>query len=530
MQSSAELASGVRHRARVMVMVSLLGMSASCSRDPAPADGAPPVSGSAPAKAATSALPDKAPAPAPTSAASSAAAAGEALGAPPESFSSGEKVEVTNAVGLGCEARSSQGWLQLLCRKKNGTGGRPVRAIRDLAAYNAEQANAGTASSEKADPEPSENDAPTDTAGESAEPPQEAGAAPSELPNVIEPDEQGELRVPVPWRAGHTAKLRVEWTDTSYDLEVDGTVARLVLPVSLGLRRQCEALRKESQAVVDAAEKGTDPAGPNRSDVAKLPRFGMCQTAGLGAWTLQLQKLEAAGTAPARVVRASFEVAHVDPDGQVKRAPFGTLAFAPQGLQAKPLMVYDYDDDGQQELIVRYDIVKTSAVVEALPALYTLRGGEVKAYDKLQPMGPGGVAVEQLDYDMRPDLADFGPYVAWLSSDCGAKACPDRITGPQFFAYSEKDGSFSRTHSAAVSALKRACPKTPDPIVVMQGDAVNAARTAQQVACAKVWKQDETTVLSAIEGNKSKLCSGAEDCSLYRTLKAWAAAAPPATL
>src|SRR6188768_2686761 len=33
------------------------------------------------------------------------------------------------AVGLGCEATSLDGWLQLLCRKKNGTGGHPVRAV-----------------------------------------------------------------------------------------------------------------------------------------------------------------------------------------------------------------------------------------------------------------------------------------------------------------------------------------------------------------------------------------------------------------
>jgi len=524
MQSSAELASGVRRRVRATVMLLLLGGSVSCKNDPAPADGAPAVSRSAASKLVASAVAADAPAPAPTSAASAAATTEAGLGAPPESFSSGEKVEVTNAVGLGCEARSSQGWLQLLCRKKNGTGGRPVRAIRDLAAYTAQQANPDAAPSENA---PSEKAEPNAAEGDSAEP---AAAGLGELPNVIEPDEQGELRVPVPWRAGHTAKLRVEWTDTSYDLEVDGTAARLVLPVSLGLRRQCEALRKESQAVVDAAEKGTDATGLNRSDVAKLPRFGMCQTAGLGAWSVQLQKLEAAGATPARVVHATFEVAHVDPDGKVQRAPFGTLAFAPQGLQAKPLMVYDYDDDGQQELIVRYDIVKSTEAGAKVPAVYTLRGGEVRAYDKLEPMGPGGVAVEQLDYDMRPDLADFGPYVAWLSSDCGAKLCPDRISGPQFFAYSEKDGTFSRTHSAALGALKRACPKTPDPIVVTQGDGVNAARTAQQVACAKVWKVDDLAVSAAIEAERSKLCSGVDDCPLYRTLKAWAAVAPPATL
>ncbi|HET9934142.1 MAG TPA: hypothetical protein VFQ35_25745, partial [Polyangiaceae bacterium] len=38
------------------------------------------------------------------------------------------KETIENAVGQGCEARSAEGWLEFLCRKKNGTGGRPVRA------------------------------------------------------------------------------------------------------------------------------------------------------------------------------------------------------------------------------------------------------------------------------------------------------------------------------------------------------------------------------------------------------------------
>jgi hypothetical protein len=32
---------------------------------------------------------------------------------------------------LGCQATTSEGWLELVCRKRNGTGGRPVRAVRE---------------------------------------------------------------------------------------------------------------------------------------------------------------------------------------------------------------------------------------------------------------------------------------------------------------------------------------------------------------------------------------------------------------
>ena len=505
----------------VMVAVLMGGMSlVSCKRDPAPADGAPAASGSAPAKAAASAPAEQREAPTPTAAASAPSPAAEALGAPPESFSGGEKVEVANAVGLGCEARSSQGWLELHCRKKNGTGGHPVRGIRDLEKFNAEQA----ANAEAAP------DSPPSEAAEAADAAPSAGVAAGELPNVIEPDEQGELKVAVPWRPGHSAKLRVEWTDTSYDLEIDGTTARLVLPVSVALRRVCETLRKQSQAVVDAVDKSPDAAGLNKADVAKLPRFGICQNAGLGAWALALEKLEASGAAATRVVRATIGVAQLSPEGRQQRAPFGTLAFAPQGLQAKPLMVYDYDDDGQQELIVRYEVMKTPEAATKLSAVYTVRGSEVVPYEKLEPMGPGAAIVEQLDFDMRPDVADFGPYVAWLTSDCGAKACPDRINGPQFFAYAQKDGSFSRTASAALDALKRACPKAPDPVVVTQGDSVNVARTAQQLGCAKAWKVDDAKLTAALEADRSKICSGAEDCPLYAVLKAWVSSAPPATL
>src|SRR5512136_2075635 len=64
---------------------------------------------------------------APSAAPSAAAPTEEASETPPEDFSGGTAVAKQNAKGLGCGAKAKQGWLQLLCRKKNGTGGHPKR-------------------------------------------------------------------------------------------------------------------------------------------------------------------------------------------------------------------------------------------------------------------------------------------------------------------------------------------------------------------------------------------------------------------
>src|SRR5690606_1833087 len=46
--------------------------------------------------------------------------------------------------------------------------------------------------------------------------------------------------------------------------------------------------------------------------------------------------------------------------------------------------------------------------------------------------------------------------------------------------------------------------------------------------CAKAWKVDEAAVSAALDADRGKLCSGAEDGPPYCILKAWAAETPPA--
>jgi hypothetical protein len=67
---------------------------------------APSAAGSAPVMAAASAPRPETPAPAPSGAGAS--------DTPPASSSGGSKVDVENAVGLGCEAKTLDGWLELL--------------------------------------------------------------------------------------------------------------------------------------------------------------------------------------------------------------------------------------------------------------------------------------------------------------------------------------------------------------------------------------------------------------------------------
>jgi hypothetical protein len=104
----------------------ILGVVVGCSKAQPPT-GTSTVTGSRAALSASSA-PTSAPtneAPAPAAPPPTAAVASSA----PTSFKGGVKESIGDAVGLGCEPTSLDGWLQLLCRKKNGTGGHPVRAV-----------------------------------------------------------------------------------------------------------------------------------------------------------------------------------------------------------------------------------------------------------------------------------------------------------------------------------------------------------------------------------------------------------------
>ncbi|MGC4093897.1 MAG: hypothetical protein QM756_39525 [Polyangiaceae bacterium] len=461
------------------LVFSVAGCSKKEGSAPASAQSATPLAVSSASPLASSAPSAAPPAVAPATAMTASSEA-------PSSFAGGNKENVDGAVGQGCEARSSQGWLELLCRKKNGTGGHPVKAILD--AENNEEVLA---------------------------------------------DEQGELKLTVPFGADASKDVKIEWTDTSYVLHVKGASAKLEWASGgLELRRACAKVQDESKARVSEAQKAPAPNALSAAEAAKLPRFGVCQQAGFGSFAVALKGLSAEGEASERKLRAALSLVFVGADGSRKSGDFGSFEFAPGGLSLLPARVYDYDDDGKDELIVPYEHTPPSdaAAAAAPAAIWSLSDSGIVPYAKSPSIGVGGFAIEQLDFDMRPDLGDFGPFVATLGSNCGAKSCPPRVSGPRFFYHSLPDGGFSRNDAAALGALKRACSKKPEPLLVEAAGSVNVSQTGKNIACALGWGVPAATISAELASKKALLCASSESCPLLATFETWAGAAPPATL
>lgn len=476
----------------------VLGLAAGCNKSE-PAGAAASSSAQVPSASAVATAPAGAVTPTGSAVDAPAAPAAPPAGAP-ESFKGGTKENVASAVGLGCEATSLNGWLQLLCRKKNGTGGRPVKAT--ITTPGAEPA---APSGREPGTEPAE--------GEAAE------AAGEELAV----NEQGELNIVVPFSGDEKRDVAIEWTDTRYTLHVTGAKATLEWAASgIPHRRACQQVLDESKAVLAQAQKAEGAARLTTTETAKLSRFGVCQPGGLGSWALALKAAVGAGEGAGRQHHLELEVVRVDLEGNRKSVTFGSLDVAPGGLDLPALQVYDYDDDGRDELIVSYDVKATSSAAQAMPSpIWSFTDAGVVAYAKAPPVG-GGIGVEQLDFDMRPDLSTYGGFVAYLGADCGLKTCPPRITGPKLYFHSQPDGAFADSDDAAKSALKRAgCQNKPLSVVVEQGGALNAVQTAKNLVCAKAWGVGIEPLKAELAGKQAALCGEAASCPLKSAFEAW---------
>jgi hypothetical protein len=418
----------------------------------------------------------------------------------PASFKGGSKETIGAAVGLGCEATSLDGWLQLLCRKKNGTGGHPVRAV----------VHGGEAAAAPSGQEPG------------AEAPN-ADAADAASGDEITPNEQGELTIVVPYSGTEQRDVNIEWTDTSYTLHVTGPKATLEWAASgIPHRRACQQLLDETKAAASAAQKLEGEARLTTTEASKLPRFGVCQPGGLGSWAVALKAVSGKGEGARRLHHLELEVVRVDVEGARKSASFGSVDVAPGGFEMSALQVYDYDDDGKDELIVPYELKATGGVTPTYPpVVWSFSDAGVAAYAKA-PAAGGGIGVEQLDFDMRPDFGTYGAFVAYLGEDCGLKVCPGRVTGPKLYLHSTPDGAFTDHDDASKNALKRAaCQSKPASVVVEAGGTLNAAQTAKNLVCAKAYGVSPEIILAELSSKHAALCGEAAACPLQSALEAW---------
>jgi len=476
-----------------LVMVGVVA----CSKSQPPGGAAPANTSSAAAalSAAMSAPAAEAPKPEPAAAAPEAP---KTLGAAPTSFKGGTKETIAAAVGLGCEATSLDGWLQLLCRKKNGTGGHPVRAV--------------VKGGEPAAPSAQEPGVePADAKAENAE------------GQELTANEQGELTIVVPYFGNEQRDVNIEWTDTAYTLHVNGPKATLEWAASgVPHRRACQQLLDESKANLAAAQKQAGEARLTTTEASKLPRLGVCQPGGLGSWALLLKSAVGKGEGASRLHHLELEVVRVDVEGARKAASFGSVDVAPGGFELGALQAYDYDDDGRDELIVPYELKASAGATPTFPAaIWSFNDAGVAAYAK-SPAVNGGIGIEQLDFDMRPDFGTYGPFVAYLGADCGQKACPTRVTGPKLYLHSAPDGSFTDHDDAARNALKRAaCQNKPATVVVEAGGGVNVTQTAKNLICAKAFGATSEALAAELTAKHSALCGESATCPLQSTFEAW---------
>jgi hypothetical protein len=354
----------------------------------------------------------------------------------------------------------------------------------------------------------------------------------------IEPMADGTITLVFPWVKGERAEVRFEWEDMTQDmsLAVRGSKFTRILPAEQA--DQCERFAKTSEQILDGIRAKIGPLSPGVTpkDVYRFPSLGRCVMAEKIAWAMSLEQLKASGEGANREVVVTLGVNRIDPTGSVATCSHGPLAFAPEGLQIPDMMLFDYDNDGEAEVVIRQDILiqadrSRTKMRPQMPAVYSYQRGSVLPYPRLRPFESGGIVAEQLDTDGRPDVGDYGPFLAWLPDHCGRGECPRRIVGPRFFLHSNSDGSFSAADEETDGVIRKKCEHTPMEVVVDVRTASGKRQTAQNVACARVRGDTTEEIVAQLNEYKSEMCEDTQTtCALFTTLVGWAQATPPRML
>lgn len=263
-----------------------------------------------------------------------------------------------------------------------------------------------------------------------------------------------------------------------------------------------------------------------------------------GAWGLTIGAL----TATSDAIGGHWSIVYVDAaGGRVSVSPDTSLSVGGVGQEpatqtqnlewsgttrivpAAPVL-FDFDGDGNPEAVV---VVRTDMIQESGISFHILRGriwavreGAVALY------GPArefiAEEIHDVDGDGRPDIFTHEPYADATTIQCGSEDVYP-VYGPKLLAHSLVEGSFSRTDATAVSFAKRECANLPRPAIVDERDRpeiVDFARSARNIACARLWGAEEGTLVSEITTRCHPLnqCSTCDDKAM---LERWATINPP---
>lgn len=246
-----------------------------------------------------------------------------------------------------------------------------------------------------------------------------------------------------------------------------------------------------------------------------------------GAWAALPTHVRSTGPGEYTI---DWRVVHVASDGlQASRVEKPFVAGVDRSLDVADLAAFDFDGDGEPELVLHGTSWARDGAATPFARVYTFKKGVVAPY----PGAPDAfVAVEDVDGDGRPDLVGNGPYAAVIASACSGAS--RRVIGPALAAHSVSDGGFSSGDEAAAAFAKRGCPAPPETILA-------SGATATNLACARLWGKSEAEVAAAVareckgRGDAGDPCGATFDgddvCARWTAaFRAWAHATPPVTL
>lgn len=323
----------------------------------------------------------------------------------------------------------------------------------------------------------------------------------------------------------------------------------------------CDGIAKEIEATASrlASKLAVDAAGGFTTVMPDLFRGAHCvATRAGGAWALVPIDARAAKRAPPDAgaeeplaFETFWEVVYLTPGGARHGLPeVPIVSNAMQSLDLEAPVAFDFDGDGEDEVIVAGTRWDAGGASTPFGRVWTFKGERIELYAPAPAFG----AVEDVDDDDRPDLLTHGAYFAVVSSSCSG--VERSVSGPMLVAHARPDGGFTTNDAVAVAFAKRRCPSRPTFLVASSAEGGGAGVDAggpygdsvERLVCARLWGASEADLTARVARECKSLgprgedggagdggaCEGDDDadvlCDAWPTLRAWLKNPPPLTL
>jgi|GEM_PF-608892 len=152
-----------------------------------------------------------------------------------------------------------------------------------------------------------------------------------------------------------------------------------------------------------------------------------------------------------------------------------------------PVALFDFDGDDAPELLARV-LDRSGGATSERVIVWRATSTRVEPFEPAMGLHP--VGVEDFDGDGRPDLLTHAELVGVDDARPG-----ETLRGPSLVARSLRGGLFALSSGAALTKNRERCPAPPTPpLLARSGASVDAARSAERVACAMLWRMPAATI------------------------------------